>query len=223
MKNIFRGYKALFTKQWMRSFFVALILLSLAIVFQFYASAYAVRMSSGFVHDIVLDNVPPVDLNLIIVEGALAAIALTIILLFTKPNYIIFTAKVVAIFIATRAVFIAATHFGIPPDQVNPDMSGFFDRLYTNFGLAGGFFFSGHTGLPFLMALVFWNDKGWRYVYLAMSFIFGVSVLLAHVHYSIDVLAAPYMAYAIFKMAQYLFKEDYALLRWGNNANGAQA
>ncbi|MDR3547145.1 MAG: phosphatase PAP2-related protein [Candidatus Pacebacteria bacterium] len=221
MRKIFEGYEALFTKRWIRSFLVGLILFSLAIVFQFYASAYAVRVSSGYVNDIILDNIPAVNLNFIIVEGALAAIACSIFLLLAKPNYIIFTLKVVAIFIATRAVFIAATHSGIPPGQIDPDPTGFFDRIYTDLGLAGGFFFSGHTGLTFLLALVFWDERFWRYVYFAVSFLFGVSVLLAHVHYSIDVLAAPYIAYAIFKMAQYLFKEDYALLGQGSAVAGA--
>jgi hypothetical protein len=223
MKKIFEGYEVLFTKRWMRSFCVGLILLGLAIVFQFYASAYAIRVSSGFVHDIVLDNVPAINLNFIIVEGALAAIALSVVLLLAKPNYIIFTLKAVAIFIATRAVFIAATHSGVPLGQINPDPTGFFDRLYVDLGLAGGFFFSGHTGLTFLIALIFWDDKLWRYLYFALSFLFGVSVLLAHIHYTIDVLAAPYMAYTIFKMTQYLFKEDYALLRQGKGGEVVKA
>jgi hypothetical protein len=218
MKKIFEGYEALFTKRWMRSFCVGLILLGLAMVFNFYASAYAIRVASGAVSDIFLNNIPAVNLNFAVVEGALAAIALSIILLLSKPNYIIFTLKAVAIFIATRAVFIASTHSGIPPGQINPDLTGFFDRLYLDLGLAGGFFFSGHTGLTFLMALIFWDEKCWRYLYFALSFIFGISVLLAHVHYTIDVLAAPYIAYTIFKMAQYLFKEDYALLKQGKGA-----
>ena len=195
----------------MRSFLVALVLLGLAVVFQFYASAYAVRVSSNFVHDLLLDNLPIVNLNGIIIEGALGAIVFSILLLLAKPKYIIFTLKAVAIFIATRAVFVAVTHLGIYPGQVNPG-AGFFDGIYTGLGLQAGFFFSGHTGLTLLMALVFWDEKFWRYIYLAAAAVFGASVLLAHVHYTIDVLAAPYMTYAIFKLSQYFFKEDYELI-----------
>jgi hypothetical protein len=120
----------------------------------------------------------------------------------------------VAIFIATRAVFISLTHLGIYPGQIYPD-TGFFDRVYTGLGLEAGFFFSGHTGLPFLTMLIFWDERLWRYFYMGLSFVFGVSVLLAHVHYSIDVLAAPYIAYCIFKMSQYFLKEDYELIEPG--------
>jgi hypothetical protein len=204
-------YKGFFTKERIRSFLVGLILFGLAVVFQFYASAYSDRVPSNSVPDLLLGILPIVNLNAVIVEGALGVIAGTILLLFAKPKYLIFTLKAAAIFIATRAVFVAVTHLGIYPGQINPD-NGFFDRIYTGLGLEAGFFFSGHTGLTFLMSLIFWDEKFWRYVYIAISIIFGISVLLAHVHYTIDVLAAPYMTYAIFKMSQYFFKEDYKMI-----------
>jgi len=205
------SYKAIFTREWVRSFLVALVLLGLAVVFQFYASIYSARVSSNFVNDILLDNLPVVNLNFVIIEGALAAIAGSIVLLLVKPKYIVFALKAAAIFIATRAVFVAATHVGIYPGQINPS-TGFFDRIYTGLGLEAGFFFSGHVGLTFLMALIFWDERLWRYLYIALALVFGVSVLLAHIHYTIDVLAAPYMTYAIFKISEYFFKEDYKVI-----------
>jgi membrane-associated phospholipid phosphatase len=204
-------YKTFFTKERIRSLLFAFVLLGLAVVFQFYASAYSARVSSNFVHDLILDNIPIVNLNAIIIEGALGAIAFTILLLLAKPKYILFTLKATAIFIATRAVFVAVTHLGIYPGQVNPGQ-GFFDNIYTGLGLEAGFFFSGHTGLTLLMALIFWDEKFWRYVYILAAIVFGVSVLFAHVHYTIDVLAAPYMTYSIFKLSQYFFPEDYELI-----------
>jgi hypothetical protein len=117
----------------------------------------------------------------------------------------------VAVFIALRAFFVAATHLGIYPDQIVPG-NGFLDRIYVALDLQAGYFFSAHTGLPFLMALIFWDKRFWRCFYFILSGIFGIAVLLAHVHYSIDVFAAPFMTYSIFKLAEYLFKEDYKLI-----------
>lgn len=206
------NYKDFFTREHVRSLTNGLILLALAVIFQFYASAYVNRVPSNSVADLFLSILPVVNLNFLIVEGALCAILFSFILILAKPQYLLFTLKTAAIFIATRAVFIAVTHIGIYPGGVGPDPTGIFDRTYTGLGLEAGFFFSGHTGLPFLMGLIFWDEKMWRYIYFAMSVIFGIAVLFAHVHYTIDVLAAPYMAYGIYKMSQYFFTEDYKMI-----------
>jgi hypothetical protein len=204
------NYKGFWTREHVRSLVNALILLALATVFQYYASAYVDRTPGNPAVDLFLSILPVVNLNFLIVEGALAAIALSVILVLAKPQYLLFTLKAGAIFIATRAMFIAVTHIGIYPGQINPDV-GFFDRIYTGLGLEAGFFFSGHTGLPLLMALILWNKKFWRYAYIILSIVFGVAVLFAHIHYTMDVLAAPYMTYGIFKMSQYFFPEDYKM------------
>ena len=123
-----------------------------------------------------LDNLPVVNMNAIIIEGALFMIVLSVILLLREPKYILFAMKAVAIFIAIRAFFVAATHLGIYPDQIVPG-NGFLDRIYVGLDLQAGYFFSAHTGLPFLMALIFWDKRFWRYFYFVLSGIFGAAVL----------------------------------------------
>jgi hypothetical protein len=206
------NYRGFLTREHVRSLVNGLILLALAVIFQYYASAYVNRIPSNSVSDLFLSILPVVNLNLIIVEGALIAIVASCMLILAKPEYLLFTLKAAAIFIATRAVFISVTHIGIYPGQVGPDPTGIFDRSYTGLGLEAGFFFSGHTGLPFLMALIMWDEKFWRYAYIILSIVFGIAVLFAHVHYTIDVLAAPYMSYGIYKMSQYFFAEDFEML-----------
>ena len=51
-----------------------------------------------------------------------------------------------------------------------------------------------------------------RLVFLLVSCIFAVAVLFAHVHYSIDVFAAPFMAYGMFEIAKRLFPRDFELI-----------
>ncbi len=211
MKSIRATYRLVFTKERRRALYVAFLILTLSLIFQYYAGVYSNHAATQYVGDLLLDHLPVVNLNLIIVEGALWAILLSAILVLSKPRYIIFTLKAVAVFLALRSIFVAVTHLGIYPGQVVPG-TGFFDQLYLAFGLETGYFFSAHTGLPILMALIFWDEKIWRILYLVLSVVFGISVLLAHVHYSIDVLAAPFMTYSIFKLSEYLFKEDHELI-----------
>ncbi len=211
MGRDFPDYVGFFTKERIRSLFVGIFLLALALIVQGYAAAYSTANNGRFVGDLLLDHLPTVDLNLIIIEGAFFMILMTLCILLLQPKRLTFAIKAVAVFVAVRSVCVAVTHLGLYPHQILPG-NGFIDQVYLALNLQAGSFFSAHTGLPYLMALIFWDDKPWRYIYLAVSALFGVSVLFAHIHYSIDVFAAPVMTYAIFKMAEYLFAEDYKLL-----------
>lgn len=205
----------LFGRERLFSLITALLLLAGAYVAEHFANlyelVYSLRPTSTYVGDLLLDNLPVVNLNLIIIEGALLSIVFGTLFVLSKPRHVLFTLKALALFIAIRALFVSLTHVGIYPGNIDPGL-GFFDSIYSYLNFQTGFFFSGHTGLPFLMALIFWDAFSTRVVFLSLSFIFAVAVLLAHIHYSIDVLAAPFMAYGIFKIARYFFPRDYELI-----------
>lgn len=209
-------YNQLLTKKYLGSYILSIGLLVLAFVAEhfstLYAHIYIKRPTSLYVGDLFLDNLPVVDMNFIIIEGALWSIVASVFLVLYYPRKILFTLKTVALLITIRAFFISLTHVGIYPGQITPG-DGFHDAVYMYFNFQNGYFFSGHTSMPFLMGLIFWENKYIRYGYFTLSFIFGVSVLLAHSHYSIDVLAAPFMAYGIYHIARTLFREDYKLMR----------
>lgn len=205
----------LFKPKRLPSLLTAFGLLAISYIFEHYANVYAFEYSSrtttNYVGDFILDGIPVIDLNFIIIEVALISIVLGTAFVLSKPKFVLFTLKAVALFIIIRAIFISLTHVGIHPDAIAPGL-GFFDAIYSYLNFQTGLFFSGHTGLPFLVALIFWDNKRVRYVLLALSLIFAVAVLLAHIHYSIDVLAAPFMAYGIYRIAIYLFPKDYELI-----------
>lgn len=205
-----------FRRERLPSLLGAFLLLGVSYVAEHFANVYAFdyseRPSTNHVGDLILDNIPAVDLNFIIIEVALATIVLgTLFVVFSKPRHILFALKAVALFVVVRAFFISLTHVGIHPESIAPGL-GFFDGIYSYLNFQTGLFFSGHTGLPFLMALIFWEHFNIRAVFLALSFVFGTAVLLAHTHYSIDVLAAPFMTYGIFNIARRLFSKDYELM-----------
>ena len=75
--------------------------------------------------------------------------------------------------------------------------------------MAGGdYFFSGHTGLPFLLTLLFWDNVFLRVLFFVSSIFFGVVVLLGHLHYSIDVLSAFFITYTIYHLSEAFFPKD---------------
>jgi len=202
------------------SLIISLLLLGLSFIAYHYAAAYAfvylTRPTTTNVGDLLLDNLPAVDLNFIIIEAALLFIVTgAIYVAFWRPRYVLFSVKALAVFNITRAFFISLTHMGLYPGHIDPG-AGIFDGIYLYFNFQTGFFFSAHTGLPFLFALIFWNRPFERNIFLALSLVFAVAVLLAHVHYSIDVFAAPFMAYGIFEIVKYFFPRDYELTQQTN-------
>ncbi len=164
------------------------------------------------VPDLLLNNLPTVNLDIIVVQAPLLITALVLILYAIKPRYLPFSLKTLALFIIIRSFFISLTHLGADLHQIslNVNTIGFsiYDFLYN---AKNDFFFSGHVGMTFLFSLIFWQEKFWRYFFLAVSFIFGASMILAHMHYSIDVFAAPFITYSIFVMAKKIFVADFNL------------
>ncbi len=183
------------------------LLLTASLTLNYTAGNYARRMASNSVTDIILDNLPVVDVEMIFIYGAiLFGLFLTIILL-KEPRQIPFIIKSIALFVFIRAVFISLTHIGFIPEQ--PSLTA--NIVLRNLMFGADYFFSGHTGLPFLMALSYWSNKRLRNIFFATSFIFGASALLGHYHYSIDVFAAFFISYGIFHIARWLFAKDYRL------------
>lgn len=67
-------------------------------------------------------------------------------------------------------------------------------------------FFSGHTSTLFLLALVM-DDKKWRRLYYFFTAIVGMAVLWQHVHYAIDVVVAPFIAYTVYRVVKRTAKD----------------
>lgn len=198
--------------QWSQKSFLfsalsAFLFLMSSLIVNYAAGNYATEKASNGVTDIILDNVPVVDVDGIFIYGAILFGVFLVILLIKEPKQIPFIIKSAALFYFVRAIFISLTHLG-PIFLQAPLVSNILSR---NLIFGADYFFSGHTGLPFLMALAFWSNKYLRNIFLATSFIFGASALLGHYHYSIDVFAAFFITYGIFHIARWLFAKDYQL------------
>ena len=186
------------------SAFIALLAFSGSMVANFYAGLYATARATNPVPDIVLSNVRPLDLAEAYVYGTYALIALIALVLARRPQRIPFALYSLALLYYVRAFFVPLTHLGSVPVQQAQDFGELVNALF--FG--GDRFFSGHTGAPFLMALVMWRERWLRVVFLTVSVLFGAVVLLAHLHYTIDVFAAFFIAYGVFRLAERLFGPD---------------
>ncbi|MDD5770340.1 MAG: phosphatase PAP2-related protein [Candidatus Gracilibacteria bacterium] len=205
-------HKTFWTKEHIVSLFFSIGLLIIALFIQRIADSYVVKTGGIAVGDILLSNIPVIDIDGFIIMITLVFTFLMVIVIFSKPKYILFTIKSLALFVIIRSFFISLTHLGIHPHEITFDENIFGFWLYDLlFDSRNDFFFSGHTGVPFLIGMIIYNEKFWRNICFLMSFILGISVIIGHIHYSIDVFSAPFMTYSIYSISKKLFKKDYKL------------
>jgi len=199
--------KYLTDRYFMRSSFSAVIFLALSLFVNYWASVYATGRQSSAVTDIILSNIPVYNVASIFVYGIVAFIIFVFFLILFRPEKIPFVVKSVSVFILIRSVFISLTHIGLYPGTIETN-------IYILRGITSGgdLFFSGHVGFPFLLALIFWHEKNFRYLFIFISIVFSAVALLGHYHYSIDVLSAFFIAYGIYHICLKAFKKDRQIL-----------
>lgn len=208
MKNLLNSYKINFSnRQFLIEASLSLLMLLCSLFVNFYAGVYATKIASNSVTDIILSNIRVFDVDGIFVYGGLAIFLIIAVFCLIEPKKLPFIVKSISLFVLIRALFISLTHIAPFPTQVIVISTNFANH----FMFSGDLFFSGHTGLPFLMALIYWDKKIIRYFFLFLSIFFGIIVLLGHLHYSIDVFSAFFITYSIYKISEYIFKKDYII------------
>lgn len=143
--------------------------------------------------DLILDNLPVLNVSLYYDIFALIPIILVLIYIAHKKDYnrIPFILTISGIFYIVRGIFIVLTPFG------NPPMFNGSDPLFNGFAKYDlGVYPSGHVGNVFLMFLLV-KDKGYKLLILICLILVIITLFLSHGHYSIDILSGLFFSYAI--------------------------
>lgn len=208
MSTLLARYRALkFNKTFYLQLLIAILLFSFSMFLNYYANNYTLIHSSSSVSDIVLDNIRTYQVDDIFYEGGLIFFCIVCFLGLYKPHRIPFMLKSIGVFFVVRSFFLILTHLAPPLHGSILPTNNFVERLIA--GSGDDLFFSGHTGFPFLMALLFWDNLWLRLGFIATCVLFGTAALLGHLHYSIDVFSAFFITYGIYHIAVRLFKKDY--------------
>lgn len=210
MKKIASKYKYYWKRHGFRyAVFSGLVFLAASLMINHFSSLYANLRASNYVNDILLDNLPVMDVDGLLNYGVGLFFLFVIYCVIVEPKRAPFALKGIALFYLIRSAFITLTHLGPYPTSTPIDPSNLLSSLISG----NDFFFSAHTGVPFLIALIFWDQKSIRYIAMVASIAFGTAVLLGHLHYSIDVFAAFFITYTIFHIAMKIFPKEHNLFK----------
>ncbi len=208
-KMFFRHIEYWKKKEFVYSIFFGVLLIIFSLLINHLMSIYINSSNLRYVNDLFLDNLPVFNVDFVLNQVLWFYIFVMVFFGIRNPQKIPFILKSIALFIFIRSTFVCLTHLGPAPDR------SFLDPNYILSSIASGndMFFSGHTGMPFLLALIFWDDKIAGIFSLLASVVFGTSMLLGHLHYSIDVFSAFFITYTIFVIAQKAFKKDFKMMQ----------
>ena len=199
-------------KEFVISLITGVVLLVASFVVSVYAVDYANKSISNSVTDIVLSNTRVYNVDGIFVYGAVLLVVCVALICYIRPQRMPFIFKSIALFTLIRSFFISLTHIAPYPEHIAIS-SSIFTTLFPTIFTGDDLFFSGHVGLSFLMALILWEYPFWRTLFLAFSVLFGIVVLLGHLHYSIDVASAFFITFTIFMIAKSIFKRDWSIMK----------
>ncbi len=87
-----------------------------------------------------------------------------------------------------------------PPDSIIPLRDPVVELFGNGKTLLKDLFFSGHTATMFIFFLTAQNKK-LKIIFLVSTVLVGACVLIQHVHYTIDVVIAPFVTYTSYRIA----------------------
>jgi hypothetical protein len=185
---------------------ISLLFLALAEVISYYASKYVDRINVVAVPDLILDNIPTLNLDIIFSYSFMTLLlVITTYTLFFKVREFHKVAFLFSLLVFTRSIFIMLTHLGVPADARTIAHA---PGLYQFFNFRNDLFFSGHAAMPFMAFLIF-RKEAIGILFFILTILLSATVLLMHVHYSIDVFSAFFITFGVYTFGQWLMNKEF--------------
>jgi membrane-associated phospholipid phosphatase len=150
--------------------------------------------------DLILGILPGVDVSLIYWWGAMAFVVFAVgTSLWRERERLGYLARAYALVIAARACLMVLTPLHIPDGAISVDAGVLYSSVGKMVTVHHDLFFSMHTAMAFLGALVF-RDRWARWISAGFSVLMALTVLLLKTHYSLDVAGAYLVTYALYRL-----------------------
>ena len=158
--------------------------------------------------DPVLALFNPIDLTWLTFGLIYLSILLTIFTLAKKPERLLFAFQCYGLMVFFRLIVMYLLPLE-PPAKLLPLNDPLIQLMGTGEILTKDLFFSGHTATLFLLFLIM-EKRITKILFLTSTILVGIAVILQHVHYLVDVAAAPFFAYTSYKIIDGLKNKLYS-------------
>ncbi|MDP9042475.1 MAG: sphingomyelin synthase family protein [Bacteroidota bacterium] len=186
-----------------------MVLAGILIAFPFFFNAIEDR-NGKVMSDFVLEMIPARNVSLAVFFLIWSCCLILVIRMYRDPMMLLVTLWAYNVVTLVRMAFISLISLN-PPAGLIPLADPITNQFYGGRYITHDLFFSGHTTTVFLIFLCLKKKPDRIYALLA-SVTLGFLLLLQHVHYTIDVLAAPVFTYAVYRLAVLFTKPEYESL-----------
>ena len=181
--------------------FVITAVVVTAVIIAFSHFLHFIEQRDGVIlNDPILKTFNPIDLTWLTFALIYLSLIIFIITTFNKPDKLLVAFQAYGLMLIFRTIAMYLTPFEAPETIIllNDPFVQFFAKGDI---LTKDLFFSGHTGTLFLVSLLAEN-KTLKTIFLILTILVGSAVLLQHVHYSVDVFVAPFVAFGAYKIIE---------------------
>ncbi|MBT8379998.1 MAG: sphingomyelin synthase family protein [Ignavibacteria bacterium] len=184
--------------------FVTVILLAAILIFFSQFLLFVEERAGVIFSDPILNLFSPIDLTWFTFTLIYLSLLIALIELIKNPEKLLLALQCYGLMVVFRAIAMYLLPLEAPSTLLLLN-----DPFVQLFGegniLEKDLFFSGHTATLFLLFLVT-TKRSLKIIFLIFTTLVAISVILQHVHYSIDVFAAPFFSYTSYRVILF-FKE----------------
>ena len=154
------------------------------------------------INDVVLQYIKPYNVSALIFLLVWSMAALTAVRAIQQP-YIFLLFLWSFIFLTLSRIVAITVHPLNPPVGLIPLVDPLSNAFYKGGFITKDLFFSGHVSTQFLMFFCMRKNTD-RLIVFCSIILLVVLLLVQHVHYTIDILAAPFFSYCCYSMGKWL-------------------